>query len=192
MADSRLVPIFEDDSDDYEQVFNAEALSPGNDMIVDSEDLLNDAEAEKDDGDIAIINPEDEPVFRADDCMRFLPSKMHHWLTYLVVEGMKELVLPLLPEQPPIIEDKVHTWAIENWRDHPRRDHGPIFEAGGHPWYATFKIEESFEGCLLLTSVGVFFSFPTVIMSITSLSTSSMHIRKETPQMILPAVYNLG
>ena len=37
-------------------------------MIVDSEDLLNDAEAEKDDGDIAIINPEDEPVCRADDC----------------------------------------------------------------------------------------------------------------------------
>jgi ubiquitin carboxyl-terminal hydrolase 7 len=75
MAQIRVVPIFEDDSDDYEQLFNADALSPGNDMIVDSEDLLNDAaEAEKDDGDIAIINPEDEPVFRADDCMRSPPS----------------------------------------------------------------------------------------------------------------------
>lgn len=70
MAPTRVVPIFEDDSDCYEQSYNADILSPGNDMIVDSEDLLNDAEAEKDDGDIAIINPEDEPVYSADDCMR--------------------------------------------------------------------------------------------------------------------------
>jgi ubiquitin carboxyl-terminal hydrolase 7 len=69
MAYSRVVPIFGDSSDD-EQTYGADILSPGNDMIVDSEDLLNDAEAEKDDGDIAIINPEDEPSFRADDCMR--------------------------------------------------------------------------------------------------------------------------
>ena len=48
---------------------------------------------------------------------------------------MYELVLPPLPEQPPILETKVHNWSIENWRDHPRRDHGPTFEAGGHPWY---------------------------------------------------------
>jgi ubiquitin carboxyl-terminal hydrolase 7 len=75
MAQIRVVPIFEDDSDDYEQLFNAEALSPGNDMIVDSEDLLHDAEAEKDDGDIAIINPEDEPVFMADDCMGYPHSR---------------------------------------------------------------------------------------------------------------------
>jgi hypothetical protein len=118
--------------------------------------------------------------------------ELYHWLTFLVVEGMKELVLPLLPEQPPVLEDKVHTWAIENWRDHPRRDHGPTFEAGGHPWYATFKIEEKTVGHLLLTSVGAFFSFPTATMSITSPSTSSMPIRKEPPQMILPAVYSLG
>ena len=69
-----MVPIFEDDSNDYEQSYNADILSPGNDMIVDSDDLLNDAEAEKDDGDIAIINPEDEPVYRADDCMSNPPS----------------------------------------------------------------------------------------------------------------------
>jgi ubiquitin carboxyl-terminal hydrolase 7 len=48
---------------------------------------------------------------------------------------MKELVLTPLSEQPDILETKVHNWQIENWRDHPRRDHGPIFEAGGHPWY---------------------------------------------------------
>lgn len=71
----RVVPIFEDSSDS-EKSYNAELLSPGNDMVVDSEDLLNDADNEKDDGDIAIINPEDEPVYRADDCTRYsaLPS----------------------------------------------------------------------------------------------------------------------
>jgi ubiquitin carboxyl-terminal hydrolase 7 len=67
MVYTRVVPIYDDLSDD-EQSYGADILSPGNDMIVDSEDLLNDAEAEKDDGDVAIINSEDEPVFRADDC----------------------------------------------------------------------------------------------------------------------------
>jgi hypothetical protein len=61
--------------------------------------------------------------------------ELHNWLISLVDEGMYELVLPALPEQPPILETQVHNWSIENWRDHPRRDHGPIFEAGGHPWY---------------------------------------------------------
>jgi hypothetical protein len=75
MAYSRVVPIFEDYSDD-EQSYGADILSPSNDMIVDSEDLLNDAEAEKDDGDIAIINPEDEPVFRADDCAKIPMSQI--------------------------------------------------------------------------------------------------------------------
>ena len=67
MVYTRVVPVYDDSSDD-EQSYGADILSPGNDMIVDSEDLLNDAEAEKDDGDVAIINSEDEPIFRADDC----------------------------------------------------------------------------------------------------------------------------
>lgn len=52
----------------------------------------------------------------------------------LVDEAMKEIVLPPLHEQPPILADAVHTWHIENWRSLPRREHGPIFEAGGFPW----------------------------------------------------------
>ncbi len=67
MVYTLVVPIDDDLSDD-EQSYGADILSPGNDMIVDSEDLLNYAEVEKDDGDVAIINSEDEPVFRADDC----------------------------------------------------------------------------------------------------------------------------
>jgi hypothetical protein len=143
---TRVVPVFEDDIVDYEQIYHADTLSPGNDMIVDSEDLLNDAEAEKDDADIAIINPEDEPAYRADDCESSAIPGLYHWLTCSVVEGMKELVLPDLQEQPPILETQVHNWAIENWRDHPRRDHGPIFEAGGHPWYTISRIVEKLGG----------------------------------------------
>jgi ubiquitin carboxyl-terminal hydrolase 7 len=47
---------------------------------------------------------------------------------------MKEIVLPPLAEQPQIVEDVVNTWHIQSWGALTRREHGPIFEAGGHPW----------------------------------------------------------
>lgn len=47
---------------------------------------------------------------------------------------MKELVLPPLPEEPPILEDAVHTWQIEAWNSLSKKEHGPVFHAGGHPW----------------------------------------------------------
>lgn len=31
-----------------------------------------------------------------------------------------------------------HTWNIENWRNLPRKEHGPVFEVGGHPWRILF------------------------------------------------------
>jgi ubiquitin carboxyl-terminal hydrolase 7 len=55
-------------------------------------------------------------------------------LTSLADEAMKELVLPPLLEEPTIIADVVHTWHIEGWRSLAKKEHGPIFEAGGHPW----------------------------------------------------------
>lgn len=50
----------------HDQPFNADMESP-NDMLVDSEEFLNDADGEKDDADVAIINP-DEAMPRGDDC----------------------------------------------------------------------------------------------------------------------------
>ncbi|PQE28539.1 ubiquitin carboxyl-terminal hydrolase protein [Rutstroemia sp. NJR-2017a WRK4] len=47
---------------------------------------------------------------------------------------MTDLVLPPLLEQPPIIETVHHTWEITGWRMLPRREHGPVFHAGGYPW----------------------------------------------------------
>ena len=51
-----------------------------------------------------------------------------------IVEGTKRLVLKELPDLE--TEDEViNTWTVENWRGLPRRTHGPVFMAGGHPWY---------------------------------------------------------
>lgn len=48
---------------------------------------------------------------------------------------MKELVLQPLIEDPKILSDTVFTWKIENWRQQNKKEHGPIFQAGGSPWY---------------------------------------------------------
>lgn len=62
-----------------DQSFNNDIESP-NDMLVDSDDILADAENEKDD--LAIITPDsdvDQPsVPRADDCMLYMRTHPHH------------------------------------------------------------------------------------------------------------------
>lgn len=47
---------------------------------------------------------------------------------------MKEIVLPPLAEEPPIKETVINTWKVENWRQLNKKEHGPVFEAGGYPW----------------------------------------------------------
>jgi len=47
---------------------------------------------------------------------------------------MKELALQPLAEDPPIKDTVVNTWKVENWRRVSKKEHGPIFEAGGYPW----------------------------------------------------------
>jgi ubiquitin carboxyl-terminal hydrolase 7 len=48
---------------------------------------------------------------------------------------MKELVLPALLDEPKILDDYEHTWTVENWRSLGKKEHGPIFQAAGQPWY---------------------------------------------------------
>lgn len=48
---------------------------------------------------------------------------------------MKEVVLPPLLEEPKIVDDVVDTWTVEGWRSLSKKEHGPIFEAGGFPWF---------------------------------------------------------
>lgn len=47
---------------------------------------------------------------------------------------MKEIVLIPLLEEPKVLEDVVDTWTVENWRSLNKKEHGPVFQAGGFPW----------------------------------------------------------
>ncbi|KAA8574255.1 hypothetical protein MFRU_001g00100 [Monilinia fructicola] len=94
--------------------FDADIQSPEN-MIVDPDEYVEQSESEKDD--IAIIDPDEPRPTPADD-----------------YEAIKELVLPPLDQQPRILETVYHTWEITNWNELQKREHGPIFEAGGYPW----------------------------------------------------------
>ncbi|CAK7566617.1 MAG: ubiquitin-specific protease ubp15 [Sporothrix epigloea] len=49
-------------------------------------------------------------------------------------ESMKDLVLAPLIEEPPILEDVVNTWSVTTWRSLKKKEHGPVFKAGGYPW----------------------------------------------------------
>lgn len=55
-------------------------------------------------------------------------------LTLCLDDAMKEIVLPPLMDEPKILQDFHHTWTVENWRSLSKREHGPVFQAGGFPW----------------------------------------------------------
>ncbi|KAI1391349.1 uncharacterized protein F4822DRAFT_427196 [Hypoxylon trugodes] len=100
-------------------------------MVVDTQDemVVQPTLSEKDQ--IAEINPEQldndaenlENVILAND-----------------YDAMKETVLQPLLDEPKILEDVVNTWTVENWRTLSKKEHGPIFEAGGYPWQALYPI----------------------------------------------------
>lgn len=103
--------------------YDSDIHSP-NDMVVDApEDIVvQPAETEKDE--IAIINPDQ------------LDNDADHENITLATDfdAIKEIVLPPLLEEPKILEDAIDTWTVENWRTLSKKEHGPIFEAGGYPW----------------------------------------------------------
>ena len=79
---------------------------------------------------------ETRKILRADDCeitqwQKLVPCTR---LTLATVEAMKEIAFPPTIEQPRTLSDTVHTWEIKNWRSLSRREHGPVFDAGGFPW----------------------------------------------------------
>lgn len=89
-------------------------------MLVDS-----DYDEKQQDAVAVISTPDDsmdepEQVPRADD-----------------LEAMKERWMPAIPDLE-IEAEATHTWDIEGWRTLPKRTHGPIFQAGGHPWRILF------------------------------------------------------
>jgi ubiquitin carboxyl-terminal hydrolase 7 len=70
---------------------------------------------------------------------------------------MKARVLVNLPDIE-VEAEAYHTWHIERWRQLSRREQGPVFQCGGHPWRilffpfgnqvesASFYLEHGFEG----------------------------------------------
>ncbi|KAK4044791.1 hypothetical protein C8A01DRAFT_42409 [Parachaetomium inaequale] len=98
---------------------NPEAASPNAVMADAPEEHVVDANGTETE-DVAIISPDN-----MDTDTTLLASDY---------EAMKEHVLPPLVEEPRIIEDQVHTWEVDGWRALNKKEHGPIFEAGGYPW----------------------------------------------------------
>lgn len=49
-------------------------------------------------------------------------------------EAMKELIFTPLIEEPPVLDDVINTWTVEQWRTLRKKEHGPVFQAGGYPW----------------------------------------------------------
>lgn len=77
--------------------------------------------------DVAIISPDDamedtdgEPEPRADE-----------------FDAIMKRLLPELPDQETEAE-AIDTWEIRDWRSLPRREHGPVFKCGEHPWRVLF------------------------------------------------------
>lgn len=47
------------------------------------------------------------------------------------------MMAKVLPENPDLETEAqtYHTWNIENWTKLRRKEHGPVFECGGAPWW---------------------------------------------------------
>ncbi|KAI8304182.1 ubiquitin carboxyl-terminal hydrolase [Colletotrichum asianum] len=102
--------------------YNNDIHSP-NEMVVDTDEYVGGPDSEKEP--IAIINPDnlDNEVEQLQD----LPLATDY-------EAMKDVIFPPLLEEPRILEDVHHTWTVESWRSMSKKEHGPVFEAGGYPW----------------------------------------------------------
>lgn len=49
-------------------------------------------------------------------------------------DAMREVVLTPLLDEPKILEDHEFIWTVDNWRNLNKKEHGPVFQAGGFPW----------------------------------------------------------
>ncbi|ORY19215.1 hypothetical protein BCR34DRAFT_621068 [Clohesyomyces aquaticus] len=109
-------------------------------MLVDSEyDEKHDVVNISTDADDTMDEVDPEPEPRADEYDAFMKKHMAE-----------------LPDQETEAET-INTWEIRDWRNLARREHGPVFECGGHPWrilffpygnnveFASFYLEQGYE-----------------------------------------------
>ena len=109
----------------------------GGDMLIDDYDVVDEKQ------DVAIITPDDsidepEPEPLADDCTSSSTSCSLHSARCLsnvsLVDAIKAKFLPEFPDLE-IEAEAVNTWHIENYRSLSKKEHGPIFQCAGFPWY---------------------------------------------------------
>lgn len=72
----------------------------------------------------------------------------HLCLTYSLDDAMKARVLHKLPDLE-IESEAVHTWNVENYRNMERKERGPKFECGGHPWYVGLGSPSTIVSCCI-------------------------------------------
>lgn len=90
-----------------------------NDMLVDSD--YDDKQA-----DVAIITPDDDSM--DDQSQDPLADNF---------EAMRERWMPHDPDLD-VESETIHTWDIKEWRNLPKRSHGPVFQCGKDPWRILF------------------------------------------------------
>jgi ubiquitin carboxyl-terminal hydrolase 7 len=99
------------------QTLTLDAPQIGSDMLVDSEyDEKQHVAIITPDTDDTMDEVDAEPEPRADEYDAFMKKHM-----------------PELLDQETEAET-YHTWEIKDWRSLIKREHGPLFECGGHPW----------------------------------------------------------
>ncbi|KAK4185020.1 putative ubiquitin carboxyl-terminal hydrolase [Podospora australis] len=102
-------------------IHNIEAASP-NAMMLDQPEEEHISIVEPN-----TTDPEDVAEINADSAVPPRPLVTDY-------EAMRDLILPPLQEEPPILEDKVSTWEIQGFRAMNKKERGPVFQAGGYPW----------------------------------------------------------
>ena len=106
-------------------------------MLLDSDYDDKRLTPQEDDANTAIITNDNDADSMVDDTDTApsatepsLPSADDH-------EAMRDRFMPALPEYETEAETW-HTWDIQNWRQLPKRTHGPTFHCAGHPWRILF------------------------------------------------------
>ena len=124
---------------DLKSQLGALQIGGGRDLLMDDYDIIEEKP------EVATITPDDsadEPELepRADDCRSFeawctVESGSTTMSDRELDDAMKSRVLPKIPDLE-IESEAVHTWNIENYRHLSKKERGPKFDCGGHPWYA--------------------------------------------------------
>lgn len=126
---------------DLKSQLGALQIGGGRDLLMDNDYDVVDEKPE-----VATITPDDstqEPEPGADDCRYSISEErqLHTtsmWPDRVLDEFMKARVLPKIPDLE-IESEAVHTWNIENYRHLSKKERGPKFDCGGHPWCVVLR-----------------------------------------------------